>query len=115
MKAALERGYIGTMDVYEYTQTTSTTTHRTSASETKVLQAIPCRLSHSQNGQTSGDAAASVTQTIRVFFDPAYSIKPGSKLVITQNGITGAYKHSGIEAVYDTHKEVNLDVFERWA
>ena len=115
VKAALAKGYDGTMDVYEYQQSTNTTTHVTSASEVKVLDDIPCRLSFSQSPQTTGGDVASISQTIKLFFAPDYSIKAGSKVVVTQNGVQAAYKHSGVEIVYDTHKEVVLDLFERWA
>lgn len=113
-KAALERGYIGTMDVYAYTQTTSATTHRTSTTEVKVLEAVPCRLSHDQSPSASNEDAASVSQSIKVFYSPEIDVDAGSKLVITQNGVTKAYRHSGVETVYDTHKEVVLELLERW-
>lgn len=115
VKAALERGYIGLMDVYEYRQATNPTTHVTSATETKVLEQIPCRLSFSQSPSTGDGDVASVSQTIKVFFDSVYNIKAGSKVVVTQNGTTTAYKHAGLEAIYDTHSEVVLELFERWA
>lgn len=115
VKVALERGYIGTMDVYEYAQTTDVTTHVTSASETKVLDQIPCRLSFNQSPVASSDDVASISQVIKLFFSPEYDIKAGSKVVVTQNGVTTDYKHSGVESIYDTHKEVVLDLFERWA
>jgi hypothetical protein len=50
-----------------------------------------------------------------VFLDPAVPVPPGSKLVITQNGVTGEYVRSGEPAVYTFHKEVQLQLFERWA
>lgn len=103
------------MDVWEYQQATDTTTHITSASPVKVQTAVPCRLSHSQNPVTTGTDVAQVTQTVKVFFAPEITIKTGSKVVVTQNGITTEFKHSGVEAVYDTHKEVFLDLFDRWA
>lgn len=115
VKKALIRGYIGTMDVYEYRQSTDPITHITSSSETKVLENIACRLSFTQSPSSNGSDAASVAQSVKVFFDSDEEIKPGSKIVVTQNGVTTAYRHSGVEAVYDTHRAIVLDLFERWA
>ena len=113
-RSALERGYIGRMDVYESTQTTDPITHITEAAETQVLSGAPCRLSFSSSPATVGDAAET-RQTVKVFFSPDTAIRPGSRLVITQNGITETYWHSGTEAVYGTHREVVLELTERWA
>lgn len=115
VKSALELLYIGTADVYEKTQSTDAETHRTGSTPTRVLTAIPCRLSFSQNPPTTAGDAAQVLQTVKLFFDPSYTIKAGSKIEVTQNGVTTAYKHSGVEAVYSTHKEIVLELFDRWA
>jgi len=114
-KAALEKGYIGTAKVYEYVQQTSQSTHITSSAETLVLTDIPCRLSFSQAPKSSNADISEKTQLTKLFYDPAYTIKAGSKIVVTQNSITTAYMNSGEEIVYGTHKEVNLELFERWA
>lgn len=115
VKKALEKGYIGTMDVYEYVQTTDAVTHVTSASLQKVLEQVPCRLSFTNSPQTAVEGVASISQVTMLFFDNVYSIKAGSKIDVTQNGITESYKHSGTEAAYDTHKEVVVELCERWA
>lgn len=115
VQKALESLYDGVMNVVEYQQTTDSITHITSASEIEVQTAIPCRLSFTTSPQTEGSDVASISQVVKVFFSPDITIKAGSKIVITQNGITTNYVHSGVESVYDTHKEVVLDLFERWA
>ena len=61
------------------------------------------------------DTAAALSQGVKVFLSPNVSIKAGSKLTVTQNGVTTAYKSSGVPAVYPTHQEIILTLFERWA
>lgn len=114
VKNALAKLYTGTMDVYERTQGTGSH-HEVVYTETKVQNAIPCRLSFSSSPVTTGGDVAETVQTVKVFFAPSITISAGSKIVVTQNGVTTAYKHSGKETVYDSHKEVELDLFERWA
>ena len=76
----------------------------------------PCRLSYKSITETLPESnAAKVTQTVKLFLDPAVVLPPGSKLTVTQNGITGHYAQSGEPAVYTHHKEVPLKLFERWA
>ena len=54
-------------------------------------------------------------QTTTLFISPDVVIEPGSKIVVTQNGKTVAYKQSGEPALYNTHQEIILELFERWA
>ena len=61
------------------------------------------------------DTAASVTQGLKLFLAPEIRVKPGSKVIVTQNGITGAYSASGEPAVYSTHQEIVLELSGRWA
>ena len=91
-------------------------TGRTVYSEEAVAEGVPCRLSFSSIAETQPESsAAKVTQTVKLFLDPAVELPPGSKLTVTQNGVTGEYSQSGEPAVYTYHKEVPLKLFERWA
>jgi hypothetical protein len=46
---------------------------------------------------------------------PEIHVKPGSKLTITQNGVTTEYKNSGEPALFDTHQEIILELFKGWS
>jgi len=92
------------------------TTGRTVYTEEAVAESVPCRLSFSNISATTPDSsAAKVTQKVKLFLDPAVELPPGSKLTVTQNGMTGQYAQSGKPAIYTHHKEVPLRLFERWA
>ena len=81
-----------------------------------VAQDVPCRLSYSSiNATDPYSGAAMVTQSVKLFLDPAVPVPAGSKLTITQNGATKEYTQSGEPAVYTYHKEIVLELFERWA
>ena len=85
--------------------------------EEVVFENQPCRLSFSTTNQTNQTetGAAAVTQTIKLFIAPEIQVKPGSKLTITQNGITTVYQSSGEPAFYSTHQEIVLELFKGWA
>lgn len=59
--------------------------------------------------------ASALVQVTEIFLAPEIVVKPGSKLTITQNGITTDYKSSGIPATYSTHQEIVVEIFKGWA
>lgn len=84
--------------------------------EVVVLENQPCRMSHRSTSPTSSTGTASVvSQSIIVYLSPNIEVKPGSKMTITQNGVTTVYKSSGKASVYSSHQEVPLELFEGWS
>lgn len=80
--------------------------------EVTVLENAPCSLQYTGAGATQqGDAAASVSQEIRIFISPDKEIPAGSK--ITVNSVN--YTYSGVAAKYQTHQEIVLELWERWS
>ena len=61
------------------------------------------------------DTAAQLVQTIKIFLAPEIRVQAGSKLTVTQNGVTTEYKSSGEPALYQTHQEIMLELFKGWA
>ena len=115
-RAAIESTYMGMCTVIEYRSIKDEVTKLTSQSEITVLENLPCRVSfESKRSAVQTDTAASVSQGIRLFAAPDADIKSGSKVVVTQNGHTQAYRASGVPAVYPTHREIMLELFEEWA
>lgn len=91
-------------------------TGRAVTSEVDTCTDEPCRITFDTVSTTelSSNAAKSV-QRITLFVDRKVDIPPGSKITVTQNGVTGEYERSGIPAVYSVHKEIPLALFEGWA
>lgn len=115
MREAAETLYTGRMDVVEYLPVEDGKTGITEHREVTVLENIPCRLSYSGAAAVTDGNAAENVQEIKVYFAPEVSIRPGSKLVIRQNGAEAAYKSSGVPRCYASHNEAALEFFERWA
>lgn len=89
---------------------------RTQAKENDLYTDEPCRISFDTVQMTEPSSnAAKAKQAITLFIDPAVVIPAGSKITVTQKGVTGAYERSGKPAVYTTHQEVPLSVVEEWA
>lgn len=117
-KQALQSLWKGVCTVYVKVPdpTPDAATGRTAFTEDAVAVDAPCRLSFSSITETLPESgAAKVTQTVKLFLDPAVELSPGSKLTVTQHGVTGHYAQSGEPAIYTCHKEVPLKLFERWA
>ena len=114
VRAALEKGYTGTFTVTEHKKVTKPN-RTTGFSDVEVLVDQPCRLSFSSSPSTSNGDIAEINQTVKMFFAPEITIKEGSKITVKQNGVTTEYKQSGVTAVYQTHKEVLLELFRGWA
>ena len=53
--------------------------------------------------------------TVVLFIAPEVEIPSGSKITVTQNGKTTDYCRSGESAVYTSHKEIALELFEDYA
>ena len=114
-RKAVESLYVGKCTITEH-QKIKKENKSTGFKDVVVLENEPCRLSFSTiKSADQTENAAKLAQTVKLFISPEVQIKPGSKLTITQNGVTTEYKKSGQSAVYMTHQEVILELFEGWA
>ena len=88
VRKTLERGYTGTFTVTERKKVVRED-HSTGFAEVQTVTGQPCA--------------------------PEVNIPEGSRLTVTQNGVTGDYARSGMAALYDTHAEYVLEAFRGWA
>lgn len=115
VRAAIEMMYQGTCTVTEH-QKVKKENKTTGFQDVIVLANQPCKLSFSNITTTNQtETAALVAQTAKVLIAPEIQIKPGSKLTITQNGVTTEYENSGEPALFNTHQEISLVLFKGWA
>lgn len=115
VRKEIEKTYKGRCRVVEYSKKRNSSTKINERIEKVVIQNVPCRISYEKiSNANSGDTNNQVTQIIKVFIAPELIIKPGSKLIITQNGRTCEYKNSGLPAIYETHQEILLEIFKGW-
>ena len=91
-------------------------TGRTEPVERVAASDLPCRISFSTVKSTEPkEEGARVAQTVTLHIDPGLEIPEGSKITVTQNGVTADYERSGKAAVYSCHQEVPLALWEGWA
>lgn len=111
----IEMMYNAACDVYEYQSVTDEVTHITSKAPVCVLEGQKCKISTTNiNVANNANGAPQRAMSVKLFIAPEVAIKPGSKIIVTQNGITTAYKSSGEPGRYTNHQEIMLELFDRW-
>ncbi len=115
-RKAVESTYYGVCDIIEYGSAKDKKSGITRQEEITVLQNQPCKLSFEKiAASVQTDTGAAVSQGVKLFIAPEIEVKCGSKIVVTQNGVTNAYSASGQSAVYSSHQEIMLELWKGWA
>lgn len=115
VRKALESSYNGICQITEYHKIKKAN-KSTAFQEVVVLENQPCRLSFKNiTNASDGATASAITQVVKLFLPPDITVKAGSKITVTQNGVTTAYKASGQPAIYTNHQEIILELFDGWA
>ena len=114
-RKAIEATYFGTLMVTEMQKVKDERSKLTKDVEVVVLENQRCKLSFEKlQTAVQSDSAATITQVTKLFVSPDVSIKAGSKIAVTQDSVTTDYTCSGVPAVYPTHQEIMVELFERW-
>ncbi len=115
-RGAIESTYFGECDVVEFRKAKDPTTKITSNEEVKVLEGIPCRLSFSEKRAAEpSETVTGISGGAKLFISPDIEIKTGSKVVVRQDNMVREFCASGVPAVYPTHCEIELELFEKWS
>lgn len=115
-RKAIESTYEGVCDIIEYGSVRDKKSKITRQEEVTIAEGQPCKLSFEKIAAAAQtDTGAAVSQGVKLFITPEIKVKNGSKIVVTQNGVTAAYSASGQPAVYSTHQEIMLELFGGWA
>lgn len=117
VRKAIESTYSGVCTVIERRDVRDEKTKITRKNEeVPVIENQPCKLSFEKlNAVVQTDMVAKQTQGTKLFIAPEIKVKPGSKIVVEQNGVTTEYSASGVPAVYPSHVEIKLELFRGWA
>lgn len=87
--------------------------------EIPVIQEEPCKLSFQTLAvNQDGDAAAAVTQSVKLFLSPDLEIPAGCKIVVRRFGVIErefVYARSGEAGIFSHHQEVPLTVWKEYA
>lgn len=116
-RKAIESIYSGVCTIIECQDVRDEKTKITRKNEeVSVVENQPCKLSFERlNAVLQTDAATEQTQGAKLFIAPEINVKPGSKIIVEQNGVTTEYSASGVPAVYPSHAEIMLELFKGWA
>ncbi|MCM1440358.1 MAG: hypothetical protein NC131_14310 [Roseburia sp.] len=113
---ALRKLWVGRCDLFVRETSVNPANGRNEPTEVQKLVGEPCRLSFSNiTSTTEQDSAARIQQVVKLFISKEVEVPPGSKIVVTQNGVTQVFTHSGEPAVYSTHQEIVLETFKEYA
>lgn len=114
-RSAIESMYDGKTTISEYVPKKDPVTKRTTNQEAEIIKDQPCHLIFkSVPNAKETDTGTGLSQVVKLLIAPELNIKPGSKITVTQKGRTVAYKNSGMPAVYRTHQEITLELFNGW-
>lgn len=69
---------------------------------------IPCRVSYGGASIGENGLLASSTQSVKLFLAPDVYVTTGSRILVTREGRTSAYRASTKPALYPTHQEILL-------
>lgn len=116
VKKAIELTYDCTCNIIEH-QKYQKENKSTDFKDIVVLENQKCKLSFENIAKNSqDDVKSNVVQTTKLFIAPEIEIKTGSRIDVTNVlGQVTSYKSSGKSAIYQTHQEIMLELFERWA
>lgn len=114
-RTAIRSRWKGRCNVITREPVTDPITKITDFKEVVICKDQPCHLSITNAPIVGEGSVAGTTQTVKLFIDESLTIPPGSKIIITQNGVTGDYERSGIPGTYSHHQEIALQKFNGWA
>lgn len=115
-RKAIEETYDGTCNVYAKEPVRDPETGVTSMREVPTIEGQPCHLSFSGAGPAmKTGTVTNVPQSIKLFLAPEVIIEPGSRIEVTQQKHTECYSRSGKAAVYSSHQEILLELWNGFA
>lgn len=115
-RRAQEAMYEGQCTIVGYCTVKDERTKLSEEREAIIAEGLPCRLSFEKLDAASRTSTVTgVSQGVRLFLAPEVQVDSGSKIIVTQNGVTGEYSASGEPAIYPTHQEIPLELFRGWA
>lgn len=113
-RSAIESTFFGECDVVEFIEEKDPKTKVTSQKNVTVFEKIPCRLSFSEKkAAVITETAAEISGGAKLFVSPDINIKSGSKITVRQDNMVRVFRASGVPAVYPTHCEIMLELFEK--
>lgn len=115
-RQAIESLYHGICTITNRESFFDEVTKQTKFREVEIVKDEPCRLSFSAlTTVLQRQGASETTQAVKLFIAPEINIAPGAKITVTQNDKTSYYSQSGEVALYSSHQEIKLELWQKWA
>lgn len=111
----LERLYVDRCSIYEYKEVFNPNTCITTHEEVLVHENVPCKLSHKSVSQTGEGLGSPMNIISSINLSPDITVLAGSKIIVTRNGISTAYRGSGEPAMHINHQKIVLELLEDYA
>jgi len=113
-RRAIESLYDSTCNIYEYGRFKNEDgITQTGLNPDPIVTNQPCRLSFESIKPTNQtETVAKIAQSIKLFIAPELEIKPNSVIVVNRLGKTTKYSFSSVPAVYSSHQEISLNLYE---
>lgn len=115
VRNSIESAYSGFCDIIEFSSITSGD-GSSYFEEFTAFSSVPCKLSFSSSNIARDTKVNSGIYLVATLFTaPELEIKPGSKIIVTQDFITNVFKNTGYPLIFSTHQEIKLRLFDEWA
>lgn len=115
-RRALESTFEGICTITVSRESTDEDTGLSGSAEEIEATDMPCRLSFEKlSPAAQSETGAAIAQGVKLFLAPEIKVASGSKIIVTQEGMTSVYRASGVPAIYSTHQEIMLELWEEWA
>lgn len=108
----LERLYEDTCTVVAQEPEADAETGIMKTAEKALYTDLPCRLSFASSPASTDGMAPQIGQSVKLFLSPDVDIPPGCRIEVHRGGRILQYRESGVPAVYPTHQEITLSLYE---
>lgn len=115
-RKAIQSLYRGACTVNMWESIKDPITKITTQKEVMKFENEPCKLSYEKQttASTTGGPAV-ISQTIKLSLAPELVVPPGSKIIVTQDGVTKEFSKSGEPDVHMDHQHITLELFSGYA
>lgn len=115
-RKALELLWKGVCTVKEWRAVKDPITHITRHEEVILYEDMKCKLSHEKlTAASNAGGPATIAKNVKLSLGNEYAIPAGSKIIVTQNGVTTEYTRSGEPGIFMDHQEIPLELFRSYA
>ena len=116
VRHGIETLYFDRATIIEYQHVFNPEDCSTGVKEVVLCENEPCKVSYEYTRNTEDGVASDVlTLTSKLFLRPDLTVKAGSKIIVTRNGVSKVYKNSGESAMFFNHQEIKIKLWEDYA